>query len=668
MKPKDTGRVPVTRERGPGWFAHSPAMVTLTTPQRRFLSLHPKGNKFLTWSYRIKSRWMKRPFTGQAWHPVLNLSMYRGKPSQIMREVRRIFNLPGRKEGNRWGLHTTSLPEGVAFDDSLTETWERETLPIEPDQESEQVIQGMEFENRPAIFAETTSGSEKGFAEVEQSHSQESPRREQPRISRSKWPFRLVSPLFVRKEPALLSPEREMELGRKQVPSLPVNKVYARSISATGYRELELLPLKPRKMVLPQAPIMASFSRLAQLPASQPSEPLTLLQRRWQRAQKLEEGKLPAAYAEDQQPLTVFPSLRDEAPLPQKRAVPLRSSTPLDERGTPTDRQLLQLARAARPVRFHIQSTSSQVQPPGAMLILPAANRPANEPAKTITERPVWNQAEQDWPLLNILRQVETQPEEPGESSALQVLRRMWPEQAPVLRQAVESISRLGPGEALTPEARRQALPLNQVGRDLFDVRVHSSPLAQTLRAEAFTTGKHIVFAPGRLDLTTSKGIALLGHELTHIGQPLAFKQESGASQVSEDRGEHEARRQEEQIQRIVEQGWSKTNRMELQHPVRAAATLAVSASSLSIQRLAEDVQGPSQQEEPAANLSPANSTEVNSPQTTQASSQPGPAAASGPAGAPAANANVEALSRQVYAILKNRLRAERDRHQLYSL
>jgi hypothetical protein len=202
-------------------------------------------------------------------------------------------------------------------------------------------------------------------------------------------------------------------------------------------------------------------------------------------------------------------------------------------------------------------------------------------------------------------------------------------------------------------------------------VRLHVSPLAQTLRAEAFTSGKHVVFAPGRLDLTTSKGIALLGHELTHIGQPLAFKQESGVGQAYEDSGEQAARHQEEQIQRIVEQGWTKTNRMELQHSFRAAAVPAASANSLSIQRIAEENAGSAQQEEPGgspASTNPADGTSGQAGGVTQPASQASAAPASGPAGATAPAANVEALARQVYGILKNRLRAERDRHQLYNL
>lgn len=54
-------------------------------------------------------------------------------------------------------------------------------------------------------------------------------------------------------------------------------------------------------------------------------------------------------------------------------------------------------------------------------------------------------------------------------------------------------------------------------------VEVHtdaqSNQLANAFGAEAFTVGRHIFFASQKFDLTTPKGIALFGHELTHVRQ-----------------------------------------------------------------------------------------------------------------------------------------------------
>jgi hypothetical protein len=209
---------------------------------------------------------------------------------------------------------------------------------------------------------------------------------------------------------------------------------------------------------------------------------------------------------------------------------------------------------------------------------------------------------------------------------------------------------------------------------------LHTSPLVQTLRAEAFTSGRNVVFAPGRLDVSTGKGLALLGHELTHIGQPLAFKQDSSAGPVFEDSQERVARQQEENIQRIVEHGWPKSHAMELQHPGRSAAPSlpGVTATSPFIQRLADE--NTESVESPDAGSAPAESSQASESSTQAAGAAPpgggGQAGSStstssapggSPAGAPAPNANVDKLARQVYGILKNRLRAERDRRELYS-
>jgi hypothetical protein len=60
-------------------------------------------------------------------------------------------------------------------------------------------------------------------------------------------------------------------------------------------------------------------------------------------------------------------------------------------------------------------------------------------------------------------------------------------------------------------------------GVDFADVRVHTDgPAAQAsnaLRAEAFATGRDVYFAQGRYDPSSPRGMALLGHELTHVAQ-----------------------------------------------------------------------------------------------------------------------------------------------------
>jgi len=67
---------------------------------------------------------------------------------------------------------------------------------------------------------------------------------------------------------------------------------------------------------------------------------------------------------------------------------------------------------------------------------------------------------------------------------------------------------------------------------DMPHVRLHSDTsanlMAAKLNAEAFTIGRDVFFASGELNLSTARGIALLGHELTHVRQ-----QEQGTARPS---------------------------------------------------------------------------------------------------------------------------------------
>jgi Domain of unknown function (DUF4157) len=56
-------------------------------------------------------------------------------------------------------------------------------------------------------------------------------------------------------------------------------------------------------------------------------------------------------------------------------------------------------------------------------------------------------------------------------------------------------------------------------GADLSAVRIHEDATAGEAGAEAYTRGTDIHFAPGRYDPSSSSGLELLGHELTHVVQ-----------------------------------------------------------------------------------------------------------------------------------------------------
>ncbi|HEX8114159.1 MAG TPA: DUF4157 domain-containing protein [Kofleriaceae bacterium] len=75
----------------------------------------------------------------------------------------------------------------------------------------------------------------------------------------------------------------------------------------------------------------------------------------------------------------------------------------------------------------------------------------------------------------------------------------------------------VGQGRPLEPGLRGAIERL--LHADLSGVRVHEGPAAPAMGALAFTVGDDIHFAPGRFDPSTRDGVALLGHELTHVVQ-----------------------------------------------------------------------------------------------------------------------------------------------------
>lgn len=79
-------------------------------------------------------------------------------------------------------------------------------------------------------------------------------------------------------------------------------------------------------------------------------------------------------------------------------------------------------------------------------------------------------------------------------------------------------------GQPLDPRVRR---PLeHHLGADLSDVEVHTGTQAdasaKAVSAQAYTAGRHIVFAEGRYRPDTIEGNKLLAHELTHVVQQRA--------------------------------------------------------------------------------------------------------------------------------------------------
>ncbi len=107
----------------------------------------------------------------------------------------------------------------------------------------------------------------------------------------------------------------------------------------------------------------------------------------------------------------------------------------------------------------------------------------------------------------------------------------------PLQADAVETSNdiRAGAGQSLAP-AQRQIFE-TKFGHDFSQVRVHTdaqaAQLADEASAQAFTTGRHIVFGAGQFKPGTPEGAALMAHELTHVAQQSGTNSgEAGATQL----------------------------------------------------------------------------------------------------------------------------------------
>jgi hypothetical protein len=512
------------------------------------------------------------------------------------------------------------------------------------------------------------------------------------KISPPRWPFRLVSPFSEQKQPAArYSAPGGREFRKPHFPlvheagtalgSRPSSSavVLARSQAIPAAGESARPRLVARPILDQNLPLLTTSSSMVILPLQGAVAPLILFGRSNQPVAGQANPGAPESPSAGTagQPVHQLGTQSSGVRIVQKKTSAVTRSIQIEPAITRTQRATSEPSGLVQsPSGETLASTpNAQVRPPEAMLTLYPPHQPETEATLLRPESQSYeSRLEQEWPLLSVLHRLETRPEEPLESSAVQVLRRMWPAQSALVRQTLQALAASGAGEQLPSTVLG---PLQtQLGRNLSEVRLHTSPLVQTLRAEAFTSGSHVVFAPGRLDISTGKGLALLGHELTHIGQPLAFKQESSASQVFEDSHERAARQQEESIQNIVEHGWPKTHSMELRHAAPAAT--AISATSAYIQRQADEDSTSAQAMDSSGSSSASAAAGESSGQAAGAA-QPGSSGAAGSSpssgGAPgggaagpgAPNANVDALARQVYGILKNRLRSERDRRELYN-
>ena len=81
-------------------------------------------------------------------------------------------------------------------------------------------------------------------------------------------------------------------------------------------------------------------------------------------------------------------------------------------------------------------------------------------------------------------------------------------------------LGRSGGGRPLPDPVRAQMESFFRA--DFSDVRIHVGQEAPAIGALAFAVGSNLYFAPGQLNLDSTQGRALLGHELTHVVQQRA--------------------------------------------------------------------------------------------------------------------------------------------------
>lgn len=83
-----------------------------------------------------------------------------------------------------------------------------------------------------------------------------------------------------------------------------------------------------------------------------------------------------------------------------------------------------------------------------------------------------------------------------------------------------------GPGAPPHPAVKDRLA--GYMGFDISQARLHTSPTAATaaqmVSADAFTIGRDVFFGANKYDPTSPKGLGLIAHEITHVGQQLGLQ------------------------------------------------------------------------------------------------------------------------------------------------
>ena len=147
-----------------------------------------------------------------------------------------------------------------------------------------------------------------------------------------------------------------------------------------------------------------------------------------------------------------------------------------------------------------------------------------------------------------------------------------------VTRSVASVLARSSGGGRPLPDPARTFME-TRFGRDFGDVRIHTDSdaalMTKALHAEAFTTGSHIYFQPGRFAPDASSGRWLLAHELTHV---VHQRRDDPDGRSPASHGTGEAR----WIQRFSLRGFPPAEKAAMNVAVPAAAAKVRSCSKLS--------------------------------------------------------------------------------------
>jgi len=217
------------------------------------------------------------------------------------------------------------------------------------------------------------------------------------------------------------------------------------------------------------------------------------------------------------------------------------------------------------------------------------------------------------------------------------------------------------PGKPLAPGPRKIMERL--LGDDFGDVRVHSEPavarMAADLKAEAFVVGRDIFFGTGKAKFNTVSGMALLGHELTHVAHRRSIRRQASSSLLQAQAEEQDALGKELAVKQVLQHRPGALGPWPLSLTLNSAGSgkrESVTTGALSVQ-----VPASIGRDAPSTELATAR---VERPTTTEApaSAAPAPVAEAEAPERRERELEVQDLARQVYDMIMRRLALERER------